>query len=229
MDSATLTNANISLRREHNDLRVVAGADVDPSGFTLLAILRDEMYFLPEFLVHYRQLGVKRFVFLNDRSDDGSFDYLVKQPDTVVVESNRTYGETVELPAYLTNSIKHPRILYLWRAMLHDMFVMDRWALQVDLDEFIHLRRGMTFPDLAAQLEKQDVRALWGVMLDVYPKDIPDLADHEKSARLDLSATWYFDGEQHLRLRRATVRRRLFILVHAPGSTVNLGSISCTH
>ena len=202
MDDTARTQAYASLRREYNDLRVVAGAGVEPSGFTLLAILRDEMYFLPAFLAHYRRLGIQRFVFLNDRSDDGSHEYLLRQPDTVVVQSERGYGDTVELPRSFPDRLIDFGIQYLWRAMLHDMFAHDRWAVQVDMDEFIRLPRGMTFQDIAAQLGRQGARAAWGVMLDVYPRDIATFAEREQSDRLDMSATWYFDGEQHLRLRK---------------------------
>ena len=60
----------------------------------------------------------------------------------------------------------------------------------------------MTFPDLVMQLDKHGARALWGVMLDVYPKDIATFVESTMSARIDMEATWYFDGEQHLRFRR---------------------------
>ena len=160
------------------------------------------MYFLPAFLTHYRGLGVKKFVFLDDRSDDGSFEYLLQQPDTVVVHSNRSFGHKVELPPSISRPVRDFRIEFLWRSILHDLFAQDRWALQVDLDEFIHLPQGMTFHDLTTQLDKQGARALWAVMLDVYPKDIATFTENENAAQLDMSATWYFDGEQHLRMRQ---------------------------
>ena len=202
MDSTARTRAYVSLRRGHDDLRVVGGCGVDPDGFTLLAILRDEMYFLPAFLAHYRGLGIRRFVFLDDRSDDGSREYLLRQPDTVVVESERTWGATVEYPRSFPDRVIEFTIQFLWRSLLHDRFAPDGWAVQVDLDEFIHLPPGMSFPHLAAQLQRQGVRAARGVMLDVYPSDIATFAEHGRSARLDRSATWYFDGEQHVRLRQ---------------------------
>ena len=212
-----LAEVHTSLRKSYNDLRVVAGNDVDPSGFTLLAILRNEMYFLPDFMAHYRGIGVERFVFLNDHSDDGSFEYLIQQPDTVVVESGRTYGDTIDVPTPVSDTIRNIRIIYLWRSLLHDLFAQNRWALQVDLDEFVHLRKGMRVQDLVMLLERQDARAVWGVMLDVYPKDIGALAEQEKTNRFDISATWYFDGERHLRLRQARIPRT----VH-PGARARL-------
>ena len=202
MDRSTLTEIYVSLRRGYNDLRIVSGVDVDPSCFTLLAILRNEMYFLPAFLAHYRGLGVERFVFLDDRSDDGSFEYLLRQLDTVVVHSDFNYGHKVDLLPAISGSVQDPRIQFLWRSILHDSFASDRWALQVDLDEFIHLPQGMTFPDLATRLDREGTRACWAVMLDMYPKDIATFTENGDSPRLDTSAAWYFDGEQHLRLRR---------------------------
>ena len=224
MKNAALTDAYISLRRTHNDLRVVAGADVNPSGFTLLAILRNEMYFLPAFLAHYRQLGVERFVFLNDRSDDGSFEYICKQPDTVVVESNRAYGEPVRIPPQISENIGNLRMMDLWRSMLHDIFAQDRWALQVDLDEFVRLPAKMSFPRLVAQLDKHNACAVWGVMLDVYPRDIATLAEQKNSSQLDPLSTWYFDGEMHLRLRKNKKPKIVY-----PGARSRLYTVYSVH
>ncbi len=202
MKDSVRAKALASLRQEYNDLRIVAGADTVSSGLTLLAILRNEMYFLPGFLAHYRNLGVEKFVFLNDRSDDDTFEFLARQPDATVVESGWSYGDTFEIPDYLSRRIKRPRILYLWRALLHDMFAPDDWALQVDLDEFICLPEGTTFHDVVRRLEAEGARAAWGVMLDVYPQNFSALSEHEGTSTLDASAPWYFDGEQHLLLRR---------------------------
>lgn len=219
VDSGMLTQAYVSLRQQHNDLRVVSGTAVDPSGFTLLAVLRNEMYFLPAFLTHYRRLGVQRFVFLDDGSDDGSFEYLTQQPDSVVLNSNRRFGYRVNLPPVMSGALKDPHIHFLWQSMLCDMFAMDRWVLQVDLDEFIHLPLGMTFADLVPQLDKQGERALWAVMLDVYPKNMAVFAENAKSAQLDTSATWYFDGERHLLLRRSRSPKTIY-----PGARARLYS-----
>ncbi len=212
-----LAQALIDLQRDNNDLRIISGANVDPAGFTLLALLRNEMYFLPEFLSHYRKLGVERFVFLNDRSDDGSVEYLCDQSDTVVVESALTFGDTFEISIYPAERVIKYSAKHLWRSLLHKNFANDRWAIRVDLDEFIHLPCGMCMQDLVALLEKQDCRAVFGVMLDVYPKNISALNEQNQAYHLDLSTTWYFDGEQHLCLRKNKEPR----VVH-PGARARL-------
>ena len=218
----------MSLQREYNDLRVVDESHVGPNGFTLLAILRNEMFFLPAFLAHYRGLGVQRFVFLDDRSDDGSFEYLQRQTDTVIVKSSRRFGDRLDLPPSISRTNKDPRMDFLWRSILYNMFAQDRWALLVDLDEFIHLPRGMTFQYLISQLNNHAIRALSAVMLDVYPKDIATFTENETSTQLDTSATWYFDGEQHFRLRKGPAHQRWSTQERARGSTASMESISYT-
>ena len=59
-----LKNAYLALRRDYNDFRIVSRGSYAPSRFSLLAIIRNEMYFLPSFLDHYRKLGVKGSYFL---------------------------------------------------------------------------------------------------------------------------------------------------------------------
>ena len=205
------------LREAHNDLRVVAGSSVDSTGFTLVALLRDEMYFLPDFLNHYRRLGVKRFVLLNDQSKDGSLEFLVGQPDVVVVESEhgRTFGDRIAVPPEIDWFVQDFRIEHVWRALLFDMFATDCWSLHVDLDEFVWLPDGVTFPDIIADLDAKSgkrgaPRMVWGVMLDAYPRDIASLGKQEAQGRLDRTATWYFDGLEHIRIRPDKFPRVLY-------------------
>ena len=207
----------VALREQYNDLRIVAGTDVSSTGFTLFAILRNEMYFLEHFFSHYRMLGVERFIFLNDRSDDGSFEYLLQQPDTIIVESDRSYGDTVRVSQRSADQTTQHRMIHLWRGMLHDLFAKDKWALQVDLDEFVHLPDNTTFQGIIAKLENQPSCVVWGVMLDAYPKDIAEFVESENTTRFNPSTTWYFDGERHLHLRRNKVPR-----VKYPGARARL-------
>ena len=161
------------------------------------------MYFLPQFLAHYRGLGVRRFVFLNDRSDDGSREYLFKQSDTVVVESERKYGDQVEIANNRGGTSSSTRESCISGAPFCTICSRsDRWALQVDLDEFVLLPDGMKFPELVSRLEEQKARNVWGVMLDVYPRDYKAYAELAESRRFDESTKWYFDGERHIRLRK---------------------------
>src|SRR6188472_4186589 len=62
---------------------------------TVCCIVHNAMYFLPAFVAYYRRLGVDRFVVLDDRSTDGTPEYLAAQPDVMVVESAIRYFEEI--------------------------------------------------------------------------------------------------------------------------------------
>ena len=198
------TDSHYLFRQAHNDLRVVAGHGVSASGFTLLALIRNEMYFLPSFLSHYRHLGVERFVFLDDRSDDGTREFLLAQPDVVIVESSHAFGEVAGSVAAFPGSgaVRDRRFNVLWRSMLCDMFAAGKWAVVVDLDEFICVPDGYKLTDLVGYLDRFGLRVAWGVMLDMYPRDLAALEALSHSSQHCVDADWYFDGERHVRLRK---------------------------
>ena len=192
-----------------DDLEVVSPGQPVRNAFTLCAIARNEMYFLPAFLAHYRKLGIEQFAILNDRSDDGTAEYLLAQPDVVMLSSQFTYGDTVELPETLEGLITQCRILYIWRSLLFDRFAKGCWGVQVDLDELIHLPPGMTFQDVAHRLDAEQVRVTMGVMLDLYPVDVIQFAAQRDEKHLDPETGWYFDGEAHLELRQNDIPKML--------------------
>lgn len=192
-----------------DDLEVVSSRQPDPEAMTLCAVGRNEMYFLPSFLEHYRKLGIEQFAILNDRSTDGMTEYLLSQPDVVVFESRYRYGDQIDLPADLAGKMVLPRILYIWRTIFYDRFAKNRWAVQVDLDEFIHLPPGRTFQDIARMLDGDGSNVAYGVMLDVYPETLSDLAAMADQREIDPAATWNFDAEPHLKLREGRPPLRL--------------------
>lgn len=192
-----------------DDLQVTSSRKPDPEAMTLCAVGRNEMYFLPAFLEHYRKLGIEQFAILNDRSTDGTTEYLLSQPDVVVFESGYRYGDEVELPADMVDRMPNGRILYIWRTIFYARFAKARWAVQTDLDEFIHLPPGLTFQDVARMLDDDGASVAYGVMLDVYPESLSDLAAMADQQHIDPTAGWYFDAEPHLKLKAGEPPRTL--------------------
>src|SRR5690606_21595096 len=89
----------------------------------------DEMYFLPEFFRYYRELGVERFVVLDDESSDGTAEFLAEQSDCMVIRSDVRYFDDVD----------GARAVYAWRQGLMERFCRDQWAIFADADEFLAL------------------------------------------------------------------------------------------
>src|SRR5206468_6015764 len=73
------------------DIRIIKKSVLSRHGVGLFSIIRDEIYFLPKFFEYYRQLGVNDFLIYDDRSADGSTEFLVSQPDCTVLSGPYTY------------------------------------------------------------------------------------------------------------------------------------------
>ncbi|SMC75029.1 glycosyltransferase family 2 protein [Primorskyibacter flagellatus] len=187
-----------------DDVRIAGRSLVDRDGLTLIAVFRNESYLLPAFLDHYRGLGVSRFVLLDDRSDDTSRDLLDDQPDVMVLESTRRYGDSVadtERPPTV-RSVSGYRQIHLWRTALANWLCDGRWMIQCDIDEFASLPSGATLDGLANRLERDGAAGAWGGMIDLYPAHFDDLAQDTPAADDPRNGRWYFDGVRHFSLRR---------------------------
>lgn len=136
------------------------------SPVTVISIIKNEIFFLPAFLDHYRNLGVRQFIFLDDGSSDGGFEYLKEQPDCALLISGATYGQ------YVDGKKAH----VVWRTMIPRTYCKETWALVVDADEFLELPPG--FENVATFVEALDARgstAVGAVMIDFYPSHVKDL------------------------------------------------------
>jgi len=146
-------------------LSIIKG-NVDPEGTAVYSVVRNEMYFLPAFLEHYRQLGVQQFLFLDDKSDDGTREYLLAQPDCAVAQSSRRYGE----------QIAGWRQHIIWKNQIPHQFLPGRWAICADADEFLFLPPALPTVDaLVEVLEWRGTTAVSGVMVDFYPATLADM------------------------------------------------------
>lgn len=202
---------------QFDDLTVVANDLSARRGFTLTSRVRNEMYFLPAFLSHYRGLGVERFVFLDDRSTDGTRAFLAGQPDCMIVASRHRFNEIVQIDPPLIPGHPTMRMSSLWINLLAAKYAGVDWTLHVDADEFLRLPPGETVADLAARLDALGANLAWSVMIDMYPATIADLKAEEGAARLHLDDTWHYDAREHFRFRRDGRLRVIY-----PGSRARL-------
>lgn len=193
------------LYAEFDDLRIIAAAQAPGAGLPLCTIVRNEMYFLPAFLAHYRRLGVGEFYVVDDKSDDGSLDFLAEQPDVTLLGSNRRFGDLVK-PSAGPLAGSEIRMEIVWKSLLAARFAPERWSVLADADEFVTLPDGVGLPDVARLADQVGARCITGVMLDVYP---PRLQDFERDGPFDPDAEWLFDGERHLHLRAGRDPRML--------------------
>ncbi|MEM6462283.1 MAG: glycosyltransferase family 2 protein [Pseudomonadota bacterium] len=134
----------------HGAEKVVAGR------VACLVLLHNERNILPDFLRFYRDFGDIDFLIVDDRSDDGTAEYLSAQPDVTVFRPNN--GSTYA---------KHKRD---WRGEILDHYAHGNWVIVPDADERLIWQRFETrsFQRLRADLEAEGADALYCSMLDMY-------------------------------------------------------------
>ena len=170
----------------------VAHGRVQSDILSVYSVVRNEMFFLPSFLEHYRGIGIRQFVFLDDRSDDGTLEYLRGQPDCVVLASPLRFGDKIE----------GRRAVHLWRTCIPQKFFADKWAICADADEFLFFPP--QFKDavqFVRYLDEIGATAVAAVMVDFYPESIAQIESHEAPRNLsDLFATYaWFDAGPYYR------------------------------
>ncbi|WP_048438764.1 glycosyltransferase family 2 protein [Caenimonas sp. SL110] len=158
-----------------------------PGGVAVFCIARNELYFLPFFLAHYRAMGIHEFWFLDDKSTDGTFEYLMEQPDCAVMRANVGYGDKV---------YGNRKFGLIVRTLVPHQFLLNRWVLIVDADEFLFLPPGIeAIDDLAEGLARNRINSARALMLDCFPATLADL-DGAQTSQSPFELNPYFDALQ---------------------------------
>lgn len=139
-----------------------------PDRPVLFCVVRNEMYFLPHFLAHYRALGIEEFCFLDDLSDDGTLEYLTSQPDCSVLRANLRFGD----------ECMGDRFGCKVKTLVPRNLFADRWVLTVDADEFAHLPAATPdFRRLQSELASRGLTMCRALMIDHFPNTLAELDD----------------------------------------------------
>jgi hypothetical protein len=144
-------------RRHVRDVTPVRVRPAARGEMLCFAGVRDEMLRLPDFLRHYRALGVDRFVILDNDSTDDTGAFLADQPDVDLYFTRADY--------------RRSRFGALWLSGLARGAYAGQWGVLSDADERLVYdgceRHGLRA--LASLLEARGQRSLPAMMLDMYP------------------------------------------------------------
>jgi hypothetical protein len=147
-------------RLKARDLHAVSRREIppDPGATLVFCTLRNERARLPYFLKYYRDLGAAHFLIVDNGSDDGSAEYLAAQADVSLWSTPASYRDA----AFGVD----------WMNALLARHAVGRWALTVDVDEFLVYPFCDTRPlrALTDWLSDAGLRAFGTILLDVYPK-----------------------------------------------------------
>ena len=179
-------------------------------GVTLLSRVKDEIFFMGPFLSHYRSLGVKRFIFIDDNSSDGTREFLFEQSDCMVLGSSYTYCGGYPIASTALKDFKIKGTKNIWLNLLLRKFSINNWAIYADADEFLRLPDNICIDDIVMLLEKSGSNAAWTLMLDVYPRSISDLTKMCNDEALNRSKEWFFDGVKHFELNSGSIPKLIY-------------------
>lgn len=131
---------------------------ITPGDILAVATVRNERLRLPDFLDHYRTLGVDHFLIVMHDSTDESLSLLEGQPDISLWSSTGSYRET--------------RFGLDWQNWLLSRYGAGHWCLTVDADELLIYPHWTTHSlrALTDHLDETGVEAMGALMLDLYPK-----------------------------------------------------------
>lgn len=144
---------------------------------TLFAVMRNELYFLPAFLEHYRRLGIEQFVIVDDASDDGTGDYLAAQPDCCSGSTHIRFGQHVAITDASHGGLSG-RAGPILKRVVPDYYLHGQHVVIADADEFLILPDAL--PHLTDVVHLMTARGWTSVaasLIDFYPATLAELED----------------------------------------------------
>ena len=144
------------------------------TGPTVLALIKNEMSLLPHFLEHYRGMGITKFCFYDDNSDDGSREYLVEQRDCAIIDSAFQFSQTLEGGVLFHHALKR---------QFTESLAPGQWSIIVDLDEFLFIPNHyhQQLDRFLKDLECDGIAQVTAPMVDFYPETLGQLSATQNS------------------------------------------------
>lgn len=125
---------------------------------TLIVVEKNERGRMELFFEHYRKMGIRQFVIIDNGSTDGTLDFLRQQENTRIYQTLESF-KTFKKEGWIE------RILALTG--------YNRWYLVVDADELLDYpgSEHHSISELIQRMHAQGYRRLWGMMIDMYSRE----------------------------------------------------------
>ena len=125
----------------------------------LICVMLNEKERIEVFLNHYRKIGVRRFVILDNGSTDGTVEYLKKQPDVELFQTKDKFESKRKMG---------------WINRLISYYGNNYWYLVVDADELL-VWKGVEetcIQDATKYFDKESITRVRALMVDMYPMEM---------------------------------------------------------
>lgn len=147
----------------------------ETSRVTVFAVVFNGIEYLDAFLTHYRALGIRQFVIVDNGSTDGTRARLAEEPDVTLYDQPDSFRASAHGVAWINPLIQS--------------HAQGHWALFVDIDEhlvFPGLSQGRSLDDLVAYADRIGAGCFASFMLDMFATPA--------SAREGFAGHRYFDS-----------------------------------
>lgn len=140
------------------------------SELTLYTVIKNDFHFLDSWLKHYRKLGVKRFIIIDDHSNQPLHDYIS--------------GNDIFIFKPLIGDFKNCKVYWI-QLLLKAYQTEHSWAITVDSDELIDLTyRFSGLEHYINELEKNALEYSPSILIDMLPNKEFDIASFDDSQYL---------------------------------------------
>ena len=163
-------------------LKAIRSSAIKSSEGIVLCNVRDEAELLPHFLKHYREIGVKRFAFVDNGSTDQTLPFLLDQSDCDVFQ--------------FSGSFKIFRSGMIWKNLLILTYMSAKWFFSADADEHAVYDGwpSISLDEFANRMSKKGRSAVTALMVDMYGNG-PVAKAHIEPSRSLLETCPFFDGD----------------------------------
>lgn len=151
-------------------------------------VVRNQVGRLPHVLDYHRQLGIKQFFIIDNRSTDGTLEFARAQPDCVVL--------IADMPFKDSNGGSR------WTQEAIDCYGNGRWWLIIDADELFTYPQAdvVNIDTLCAYLDHTGAEGMFTTMVDMYSREpIADARCNQGQPFLNVCP--YFDSQYTMRPR----------------------------
>ncbi len=180
---------SLSDRAFAQDLRPVrVNGALKPDDVVLICVARNEASRLPRFFAHHKQIGVSRFLIVDNGSEDETAALLLAEPMADVFHTAASFRDAVHG--------------LHWYNGLARALCVGHWTLMADADE-LFVYDGMETHDLKALglwLESHSLDRVFAPMIDLYPPGV--IGETGRSVEDNLDSNSWFDTTQFALQRR---------------------------
>lgn len=157
----------------HLDIECLHGPEkiaYEVDELVVLVLMRDARPYIRDFVEHYRSLGARHLVFLDNGSTDGTVEALSKYEGVTVLRTRLPYK----------------RFAISMRQYLIERFGRGRWTLSVDIDELFDYPYSdvVSLGALLRYLNDNSYTAVVANMLDMFSeKPLSDTAEEDETLK----------------------------------------------